>query len=75
MVFGGKRSWNTTRGKGYHGVCHGKTYTMAYPMESMAYVMESMAYVMEGTMYPMAYAMGYIVPYPWHMPWKPCDRP
>ena len=47
MVFGGKSSWNTPRAKGYHWVGHGKTYTMAYPMESMAYVMEDM-------MYPMA---------------------
>ena len=47
MVFGGKRSWNAPRGKGYHRVGHGETYTMAYPMESMAYVMEDM-------MYPMA---------------------
>ena len=40
---------------------------MAYPKESMAYVMEDM-------MYPMAYAMGYIVlwrksRYPWDRPW------
>ena len=47
IVFGGKCSWNASRDKGYPRLGNGKTYTMAYPMESMAYVME-------GMMYPMA---------------------